>query len=501
MQANHPVPKLAAAAGPPLILIHPPAVSKRFLPTRFLPYGMAVLSSYLKEHQVPVIQHDFLPDYLYDFPEAPDFHHPENTFPETELFSYLEGSSGSSRLAAFADRYIRRLDLDSGIYAFSIISYHQFWGALILAKRLRALQPAANIVFGGPFITIRPPAGITRYGLADYWIKGSGEAPLLALYRRHAHLGSTRLADIPGLVYFAGVELKVNPTSRLAASRERPPDFAGLSLDAYRYDHPVTGPQTLFLPYRFSRGCPSQCSFCTGCLVDRYSLKPVDKIMVELQGLSACYGSSAFMFADAAINGSPRQLAAVCRRLPQELPEIRWYAYARIRGFTPELLQMAARAGCMSLFWGLESAHQPTVDFLGKGFQVAQVREIIDASRAAGIKNYIHFMYNTPHETEADLQALIRLVQHYRGCDDVYFMPMRFLLEPQSRLFEDPGAFGLQDLTRAPGSALDREAYIFSEVNGLEAPAIARRNRKHGEILAAVLAEIDAHRPPWGEYL
>ncbi len=77
---------------------------------------------------------------------------------------------------------------------------------------------------------------------------------------------------------------------------ERPPDFDGLSLEQYRYDHPMTGKQTFFLPYRVSKGCPSRCSFCTGRLVDSYDCKSVDKIVSEVIALALKYKTNTFQF-------------------------------------------------------------------------------------------------------------------------------------------------------------------------------------------------------------
>ena len=73
-------PALHGKMALPVILVHPPAVSKRYLPTKFLPYGMAVIYSFLKEHEVPVIQNDFLMEYLFDAPEERRLPQPRKDF-------------------------------------------------------------------------------------------------------------------------------------------------------------------------------------------------------------------------------------------------------------------------------------------------------------------------------------------------------------------------------------------------------------------------------------
>ena len=70
------------AAPGPLVLIHPPAISRRYLKTKFLPYGMGVLAAFLRAQHVPVVQADFLMEYLYEAPGLSDYHDGEQTFSE-----------------------------------------------------------------------------------------------------------------------------------------------------------------------------------------------------------------------------------------------------------------------------------------------------------------------------------------------------------------------------------------------------------------------------------
>lgn len=472
-----------------LILIHPPAVSKRYLRTKFMPYGMAVLYSFLKEHRVPVRQYDFLMEYLFSAEEDIDFHNREKTFSEREFFSFLDGSASRGDLEAFCLKYASRLPAAASIYAFSIVAYHQFWAALLLARHIRRVNPAATVVFGGPFITIKPLETFVPYGMADYWIRGSGEIPLLMLYRLVRGDSCLTPDEIPGIIFADGDRVFEGKKSSLRAEEERPADFEGLTLSDYRYDHPLTGEQTLFLPYRLSKGCPSRCSFCTGRLVDRYSVKSVEKVVGEISGLTAKHGTFTFQFADASVNGHPGRLATVCDRLADTVPSLRWYSYAKVNGFTPDLLAKARKAGCFSLFWGVESANEATIRLLGKRFAVDHMYELIDESIVLGIKSYIHLIYNTPHETGQDVLALIRLIERYIGSDMVEFLPQRFLLEAHSLMFQHPEQYGLAGIHRVEASIFEREQFIYRE-GSLDYSEVRNRNIRHLEMLDDPLQRI-----------
>jgi hypothetical protein len=447
-----------------------------------MPYGMAVLYSFLKEHGVPVLQYDFLMEYLFSANEDIDYHNPERSFSETDFFSFLSGSASHKGLEAFSVKYGCRLPIDGAIYAFSIVAYHQFWAALVLASYIRKVNRRAVIIFGGPFITIKPSSSFVPYGIANYWIRGSGEIPLLMLYQYVRGKARSSRDQIPGIVYVDADGAYEGRKSAFPAEEERPPSFEALALSDYRYDHLVSRDQTLFLPYRISKGCPSMCSFCTGRLVDRYTVKSVSKIVNEILGLSAEYRTFTFQFADASVNGHPRQLSELCDRLSEEAPAIKWYSYAKINGFSADLLAKVKRAGCFSLFWGVESAYEPTIRVLGKRFAVEEMYELIDESIRLGIKNYIHLIYNTPGETRHDISALTQLIERYINSDLVEFLPQRFLLEAHSLMFERPDKYGLVGIRRVEASPFEREQFVYRET-GRDYVDVEKRNHRHKQML------------------
>jgi len=477
----------ASAIDPTVVLIHPPAVSKRYMKTKFMPYGMAVICAYLKGCGVPVLQYDFLMEYLFHSPDDIDFHSRDRSFSEEDFFAALRGNCRHAGLNRFVEKYASRITADAGIYAFSIVAYHQFWASLLIARELRMRNPLCVVVFGGPFITIKPYETFVGYGIADYWVKGSGEIPLMQLHRLHQGSSEVARDNIPGLIFRDGEDLIRVPRSHLSAEEELPPDFAGLALEQYRYDHPLTGEETLFLPYRISKGCTSRCSFCTGRLVDRYDGKSVDKVVTEVQALARTYGATTFQFADASINSHPKRLSEICDRFIATFPELRWYAYARVKGFDASLLRKVHEAGCFSLFWGVESAYQPTVRLLGKRFEVEKMYELMDQSISVGIKNYVHLMYNTPHETEEDVKAFIALVRRYIDSELVVFLPQRFLLEPHSLMHEHPERYGLIDLETVGSSIFERDQFIYGEEPDGDHPEVQKRNERHRHMLAECL--------------
>jgi hypothetical protein len=124
---------------------------------------------------------------------------------------------------------------------------------------------------------------------------------------------------------------------------------------------------------------------------------------------------------------------------------------------------------------------------LGKRFRIEKTKEIIEAAKALGIKSYVHLMYNTPHETEEDIKRFISFVENHIRSDLVVFLPQRFLLEPQSLMYDRPGDYGLANLRKVEASPFEREELTFDESGGAGREAVAARNRRHRRLIAGHL--------------
>lgn len=472
-----------------VLLIHPPSVSRRYLATRFPPHGMATLFAGLSRAGLPVLQVDRLMDSLRQDTDSLDVHGRDRDLDETEFRSFLETGQGSERLAFFVRRHMEHLPQEGRIHAFSVVSYHQYFGALLLGAALRRRSPESMIILGGPCITVKPASELARFAVPDAWVKGCGLAPLLGLWR------DPQARTLAGLLRIHQGRVHENPQSLSEAEDEPPPDFTGLDMNAYRYEHPELG-STVFLPYRTTKGCPSACSFCTGRLVDTYSAKSPEKVATELEALTRRHGLRTVMFTDAAVNADPARFAATCRLLARDLPDLRWYGYARVRGFTPPQALAAAESGCFALFFGAESAHPPTLRLLGKGFAPSELDTAIQAATQAGIKAVVHLMYNTPHESMEDVDSFLELTARFREHPLVEFMAQRFLLEPGSAIARRPERFGLRNVRPRTARIFDRQELAYDLADGASWDAIRDRNTRNLEILAPTLERLERRAFP-----
>ncbi len=338
--------------------------------------------------------------------------------------------------------------------------------ALGLARRLKdqGLPTDISTILGGATLSVMPrPERLLENPLGaglDYLIMGEGEAGL------DAWLAGALPEAVPGLVWREGQGARSTPPGMVEDLAALPvPDFSGLEPAAHHSPAPV-------IPYLGARGCFwRRCAFCTHRQTYlRYREEPAELTAARLVGLARLHGARHFALVDEMIH--PQRLAALSRELlrlgaGQDRVDLAWSAYARPeRGFTPEILDLAARAGCRLLMWGLESASQRVLDLMGKGTRIGEVSAALRRAREAGIANLAFVMFGFPGETLAEARETLAFLETHTGVLAAV-SKSRFLLLDGAPMLAEPARFGLTKITPRQGDPLMTIAYDYEAATGL----------------------------------
>ncbi|MBI4517835.1 MAG: B12-binding domain-containing radical SAM protein [Deltaproteobacteria bacterium] len=140
-------------------------------------------------------------------------------------------------------------------------------------------------------------------------------------------------------------------------------------------------------PVVFSRGCPHPCEYCA---VQTYyqrgfRTRPVAEVIEDLRAIKAL-GASRILFLDDNPIGHPDKAKELFRAM---LPlKLKWASQATINiARDPELLDLAARSGCVSLSIGLESISAESLESVNKGFNLPhRFAQDLAAIRRRGIQ-------------------------------------------------------------------------------------------------------------------
>ena len=119
------------------------------------------------------------------------------------------------------------------------------------------------------------------------------------------------------------------------------------------------------LTVQTSRGCPHRCEFCASSilLTPRYKVKPVDKVMAEIQEIKKIWDRPFIEFADDNSFVRRDHFKELLRRLVPE--NLRWFTEADVRvADDNELLGLMRDSGCQQVLIGLETPRAASLDGL-----------------------------------------------------------------------------------------------------------------------------------------
>ncbi len=299
-----------------------------------------------------------------------------------------------------------------GITSFYTKKYNAVRG---LAKIIRKLVPNSLIITGGPHLSGLPGQTMNEIQEIDVGVIGEGEQTLLDIIRNRDHLDR-----VNGIIYREknGKIQRTLPRDSIANVDELPfPKWEIYDLgqripygDMY-IDH------KLELPVLSQRGCPFHCVFCQKVLGDKVRTRPITNVLAEIEHNIQKYQVTHIFFCDESFGINQDWLKAFCIEFMRRgfHKQLKWGCYFRISTATPLILKLMRAAGCQFVFYGIESALDPSLRMIRKGTTVKRQREAIKWTKKAGIKSYLSLILGFPGENLTKTRESIRNGLKMRG--------------------------------------------------------------------------------------
>jgi radical SAM superfamily enzyme YgiQ (UPF0313 family) len=296
-----------------------------------------------------------------------------------------------------------------------------------VAVRVRALNPAATLVFYGLYAALNADY-LTREAHATAVLAGELEQELVDLVRRLEAAG-------PGAAPPGG-------RAPVLARLEFPTPSRAALPSLKKYAHLDRGGSMELVAYvEASRGCKHACRHCPIPPVygGRFFVVPVDVILADVRQQVAA-GATHVSFGDPDFLNGPGHALAVARALHAEFPALTFDFTAKIehlRRHRDRLGELAA-LGCLFVVSAAESLDDRVLDVLDKGHTGADVVEALRATRAAGITLRPTWVAFTPWTTLDGYRAWLDFVDAEGLVDavDPVQYGLRLLVPPGSLLLE-----------------------------------------------------------------
>lgn len=157
-----------------------------------------------------------------------------------------------------------------------------------------------------------------------------------------------------------------------------------------------------------SRGCPSDCSFCSNRLLTgmKYQFRTVEQVRREIEHIIKKYRVPYLNVADAnflADRKNAMQMAGLFKTFG--LP---WGSEGLISSVTPDLLGKLMDCGCTNLSFGIESGNQSRLDRLKKRIKLGQIEAAAEILNKSGIKWKTFFIVGFPDDTTEEMEETRR---------------------------------------------------------------------------------------------
>lgn len=318
-----------------------------------------------------------------------------------------------------------------------------YLSTLMAAAHLKRRKSPPFIVAGGPQVTESRTAaklGLMS-GLFDAVAIGEGEETLLSLYEAFSRGGEV-VEPVPGtLMRDRHSGAFVSTDRKLLRLPELPmPSFEEMPLLSYT---PIVKGFRV-LPYQLSRGCTDKCTFCSEWVFwKHFRLGTTDQAVEQIRQMKQTYQMDAIWFTDSLLNGKLSRLRDFAQALLDHKLDILWGGFMRA-DMDPDTAQLLFRAGCRTVFLGIESLSDETLERMNKRRTEADNLRGLRAFLETGMAVAAGFIPGFPGDSR---DRFIRTGLLLRGLQAQYpnlrLNVEPFIISPGQPLFHKLGEYGL----------------------------------------------------------
>ena len=263
----------------------------------------------------------------------------------------------------------------------------------------------ARIVLGGPAISILKSSTLEQFD-ADFAISGEGETSfpqLLSALENVKHF-----SGIAGLSYRENGALLFNEPMRHMQF-----GCSGME-DWINWKSYERGGGTWAIHTK--RGCPMQCLYCNYPGMEGHELRHrnASDTVDEIEHIQKTVGPRTFEFTDSTFNIPPGHAVEICEEIIRRKLKVRLSAVGmNPLGITEELMDLMERAGFISMVITPDSASEPMLLSLRKGFTTEHVLKAVALTRKSNIRSTWFFLLGGPGETEETVEETVSFVEKH----------------------------------------------------------------------------------------
>ncbi|MBV8071758.1 MAG: radical SAM protein [Acidobacteriaceae bacterium] len=318
-----------------------------------------------------------------------------------QYYRYLSVRESCEEFCTWASKLIASESAD--VYGFSSIC-SSYPLSIRLACDVKALRPDSTIIFGGPQASVVDAETLLTFPFVDLIVRGEAERTFPALLDELS--GRKRFDNLAGLTFRDGNHIVRNPNASVIE------DLDSLPTPAYELAENLH--ELNFASLELGRGCPFACKFCStnDFFRRRFRVKSPRRMLDEMRSIARKFGFRRFDLVHDMFTVDRRRVVSFCNELLSSGEKFKWSCSARTDCVDTELLELMAQAGCIGIFFGVETGSARMQAVIDKHLDIPQAKAAIDAAEGYGIATTVSLITGFPEENVADLRDTASLYMH-----------------------------------------------------------------------------------------
>jgi radical SAM superfamily enzyme YgiQ (UPF0313 family) len=279
--------------------------------------------------------------------------------------------------------------------------------AKTILQTAKEVHPNAVTMIGGSHVSFWDENALNESPSIDVIVRKEGENTFVELLQCLEEQKS--FEDVLGTTY-RGSDGKIvrNPDRPFLYDLDELPSPAYhlLPLESYRRMG-----KTIF-PLVASRGCVQWCDFCsTVRMFGRgYRMRSPKKVVDEMEMLHDKYGEGQYTFYDDAFTVSRQHTLEMCKEIRDRKLHVTWDCETRVDAVDKELLETMYDAGCITIWFGVESGSEKILGQMHKKINPQQARDAFKMAQKAGMMTIASAVIGFPGETEQTAWETINFI-------------------------------------------------------------------------------------------
>jgi len=158
------------------------------------------------------------------------------------------------------------------------------------------------------------------------------------------------------------------------------------------------------------------------------------RVIGEIQDLMSKYGTKGLYFINDNFTLRKKETIELCNLMIKNKLDLEWVCDTRVDLVNQDLLETMSKAGCKTIWFGVESGSQKILQRIGRNTTLEQIESAFKLCRKNGIQIACSFMLGLPDETIKEMEASLKFA---KKLDPDWCQFNIFIAYPDSKLYQE----------------------------------------------------------------